>query len=97
MAAGPATLMLILMLRLPESPRWLVNARTRTARGRCWNGSGRRERDVSGELQDIVEVEALEREAGVNRDWRGLGRRWVRPPDPGCGIACFTTVQRQSK
>jgi len=35
--------------------------------------------DISGELQDIVEVEDLEREAGVNRGWHGLRQRWVRP------------------
>ena len=40
-----------------------------------------------------MEVEDLERKAGVNRGWHGLRQRWVRPAlIAGCGIAVFTQL-----
>ena len=40
-----------------------------------------------------MEVENLEREAGVNRGWHGLRQRWVRPAlIAGRGIAVFTQL-----
>ena len=93
LAAVPATLMLILMLRLPESPRWLVKRNDHDGARKVLERIRPAGADVSGELQDIVEVEDLEREAGVNRGWHGLRQRWVRPAlITGCGIAVFTQL-----
>jgi sugar porter (SP) family MFS transporter len=93
LAAVPATLMLILMLRLPESPRWLVKRNDHEGARKVLERIRPAGADVSGELQDIVEVEDLEREAGVNRGWHGLRQRWVRPAlITGCGIAVFTQL-----
>ena len=93
MAAVPATLMLILMLRLPESPRWLVKRNDHDGARMVLERIRPPGADVSGELQDIVEVEDLERKAGVNRGWHGLRQRWVRPAlITGCGIAVFTQL-----
>jgi sugar porter (SP) family MFS transporter len=93
MAAAPATLMLILMLRLPESPRWLVKRDDHDGARKVLERIRPPGADVSGELQDIVEVEDLERKAGINRDWHGLRQRWVRPAlITGCGIAVFTQL-----
>jgi MFS family permease len=73
LAAVPATLMLLLMLRLPESPRWLVKRNDHDSARKVLGRIRPAGFDVSGELQDIVEVEALERTAGVNRGWHGCG------------------------
>jgi sugar porter (SP) family MFS transporter len=91
-AAVPAAAMFLLMLRLPESPRWLVKhddadeAREVLARLRP-DGD-----DVDAELQEIVEIEQEEREASTS-GWEGLRRAWVRPAlIVGCGIAIFTQL-----
>jgi sugar porter (SP) family MFS transporter len=94
MASVPAFLMLLLMLRLPESPRWLVSRdRSDTAREVLQrirpDGA-----NVEEELREIEEIEEKEREAGSrNRGWRGLRRAWVRPAlIVGCRIAMFTQL-----
>jgi sugar porter (SP) family MFS transporter len=93
LAAVPATLMLLLMLRLPESPRWLVKREDHDGARKVLERIRPPGFDVSGELQEIVEVEDLERKAGVNRGWHGLRQRWVRPAlITGCGIAVFTQL-----
>jgi sugar porter (SP) family MFS transporter len=94
MAAVPALLLFLLMLRLPESPRWLVKvddddgARAVLARVRA-DGA-----DIDEELSDIVDLEHHERESGAGgRGWRGLRQRWVQPAlVVGCGIAIFTQL-----
>jgi len=93
LAAVPATLMLLLMLRLPESPRWLVKREDQDGARKVLERIRPPGFDVSGELQEIVEVEDLERKAGVNRGWHGLRQKWVRPAlITGCGIAVFTQL-----
>ncbi len=94
MAAIPAALMLLLMLRLPESPRWLVKdddlegARAVLRRVRP-DGA-----DVEPELHEISELEEQERQTGEqHRGWSGLRQRWIRPAlVVGCGIAVFTQL-----
>ncbi|WP_432523333.1 sugar porter family MFS transporter [Kineococcus sp. SYSU DK006] len=91
-AAVPAAIMLLLMLRLPESPRWLVKA----GRGEDARRSLERVRpdgtDVSGELDEIDELVRAEGEAST-RGWRGLREAWVRPAlVVGCGLAVFTQL-----
>jgi len=93
-AAVPAVLMLLLMLKLPESPRWLVKkdrqdeARSILERLRA-SGS-----DIDGELGDIQELECAERQENrSSRGWRGLKQSWVRPAlIVGCGVAIFTQL-----
>ena len=91
-AAVPALIMLGLLLRLPESPRWLVKredrdrARTELERVRP---SGY---DVEGELDEMAELAHEEKTAGT-RGWAGLRESWVRPALVlGCGIAIFTQL-----
>jgi predicted MFS family arabinose efflux permease len=86
--------MLLLMLRLPESPRWLVK------QGRSEDARGVLERvrphgyDVGPELEEIEAVEERKRRTDASeRGWRGLRRGWVRPAlVVGCGIAVFTQL-----
>ena len=91
-AAIPATAMFLLMLRLPESPRWLVKhddpdeARQVLTRLRP-DGD-----DVDAEVQEIIDIEKEEREASTS-GWDGLRKPWVRPAlIVGCGIAVFTQL-----
>ncbi len=91
-AAVPAAIMLVLMLRLPESPRWLVkhddrqNARTVLERVRPAGY------DMDGELDEMAELARVERTANT-RGWSGLRAAWVRPALVlGCGIAIFTQL-----
>ncbi|MGY1713976.1 sugar porter family MFS transporter [Geodermatophilus nigrescens] len=91
-AVVPSAIMLGLMLRLPDSPRWLVK------HGRDDDARQALERvrpagtDVSGELSDIDELVEAERTARTS-GWRGLREPWVRPAlVVGCGLAIFTQL-----
>ncbi|WP_375432645.1 sugar porter family MFS transporter [uncultured Friedmanniella sp.] len=91
-ASVPAALMLVMLLRLPESPRWLTKtgdvegARSAFERVRP-HGS-----DVGPELDEIREAVAAEEEQST-RGWRGLREAWVRPAlVVGCGVAIFTQL-----
>jgi sugar porter (SP) family MFS transporter len=94
LAALPAAAMLLLMLRLPESPRWLMKRDdedgARRALGRV-RASGA---DLNRELSGIAELEHQERQAkSRNRGWSGLRQPWIRPAlVVGCGIAVFTQL-----
>ena len=94
MAAVPALIMFLLMLRLPESPRWLVKQDDRDGARDVLSRVRPHGVDVSAELQAIVDVEEKERDtAEGNRGWSGLRQRWVRPAlVVGCGIAVFTQL-----
>jgi sugar porter (SP) family MFS transporter len=93
-AAVPALLMLLLQLRLPESPRWLVKrdqhdaARGALARVRPEGA------DIDSELREIQDLEDQERSVSEhNRGWSGLRQRWIRPAlIVGCGVAIFTQL-----
>ena len=90
-ASVPAALLLLLMLRAPESPRWLVKVdRVDDARSNLRRVRG--EGDVDAELDEIVAVEEEERRAPVS-GWKGLSQPWVRPAViMGCGMALFTQL-----
>ncbi len=91
-AAVPAAIMLLLMLRLPESPRWLVKheqredaaAVLRRVRPDGW--------EIDAELDEMAELAQVE-ETSSTRGWSGLRAAWVRPALVlGCGIAIFTQL-----
>ena len=93
MAAVPATIMLLCVFLLPESPRWLVGRDDRDAARAVLERIRAKGSDVSAELQSIVEIEDEERGAGENRGWHGLRQLWIRPAlVVGCGIAMFTQL-----
>jgi sugar porter (SP) family MFS transporter len=95
MAAAPALLMLILMLRLPESPRWLVKHDDRDTARRVLERIRAGGADIGTELDGIIDVEEQERRAPKHcRGFGGLLRLpWVRPALlVGCGIAVFTQL-----
>ncbi|MDQ1645361.1 MAG: hypothetical protein QOJ50_1545 [Cryptosporangiaceae bacterium] len=93
-AAVPALAMLLLMLGLPESPRWLVKQDRRDAARESLGRVRRDEADLDGELKDIQDLEDAEREENDrDRGWSGLRRPWVRPAVVvGFGIAMFTQL-----
>jgi sugar porter (SP) family MFS transporter len=94
MAAVPAVIMFLLMLRLPESPRWLVKQDDRDGARGVLSKIRPPGVDVTDELVSILEVEDRERNtAEGKRSWSGLRQRWVRPAlIVGCGIAVFTQL-----
>ena len=92
LAAAPAAVLLLLMLRSPESPRWLVKVdRVDEARDSLRRVRG--EDNVEAELRDIIAVEEERRSASA-RGWKGLlTQPWVRPAVVvGCGVALFTQL-----
>ena len=91
LAAVPAAVLLLLMLRAPESPRWLVKG-DRVDEARSSLRRIRGEDDVEAELREVVAVEEEERQASIS-GWKGLSRPWVRPAViMGCGMALFTQL-----
>lgn len=92
LACVPAAIMLWLLLRLPESPRWLVKKDNRDAARAVLEHVRPEGYDVAAELDEATELARVERTA-TTRGWRGLRDAWVRPAlDLGCGIAVFTQL-----
>ena len=92
MAAVPAGIMFLLMLRLPESPRWLAREghfdRAQEALARVRQPGS----DLSAELDEIHANVRAEKQAST-RGWAGLKAAWVRPAlVVGCGLAVFTQL-----
>ena len=91
-AAVPAAIMLALLLRLPESPRWLVRRDDPDAARAVLERVRPSGYDVDGELDEMAELARKEQTAST-RGWSGLRERWVRPAlILGCGIAIFTQL-----
>ena len=80
-AAVPAAIMLVLMLRLPESPRWLVKADRRDDAREVLRGVRADGSDLDAELDEIVEPRAggALGGPGATAAGAGCGRPWVRP------------------
>lgn len=92
LACVPAAVMLWLLLRLPESPRWLVKKDNRDAARAVLEHVRPEGYDVVAELDEATELARVERTATA-RGWRGLRDAWVRPALVlGCGIAVFTQL-----
>ncbi len=91
-ASVPAAIMLGLLLRLPESPRWLVRQDDRDAAHDVLERVRPSGYDIDGELEEMEELTRKEQSAST-RGWAGLRERWVRPAlILGCGIAIFTQL-----
>ncbi|WP_420716048.1 sugar porter family MFS transporter [Mycobacterium sp. 94-17] len=91
-ASVPAAIMLWLLLRLPESPRWLVKHDDRNAARAVLKHVRPEGYDVGAELDEATELARVERTAST-RGWSGLREAWVRPALVlGCGIAVFTQL-----
>lgn len=87
----PAVLMLLGLLKLPESPRWLVT-HGREADARALLQRLRRPDEVESELAEIIEVE--QRSHSEQAGFRELWRPWVRPIVLiGIGLAIFQQIQ----
>lgn len=93
-AAVPALLMLLLALKLPESPRWLVKHDDQEGARRTLRRVRAPGADVEAELREIASLEEQERRTDAReRGWSGLRRAWVRPAlVVGCGIAVLTQL-----
>ncbi len=93
-AAVPAAIMFLLMLRLPESPRWLQKHSGDDATREVLTRLRADGADLEPELHEISELQEQEDSADAReRGWRGLRRSWVRPAlIVGCGIAVFTQL-----
>lgn len=91
-AAVPAALMLVLLLRLPESPRWLVKRDQGDEARSVLERVRPSDYDVDGELDEMAEL-AHEEKTANTRGWSGLRAAWVRPAlILGCGVAIFTQL-----
>ena len=91
-AAVPAAIMLGLLLRLPESPRWLVKQDRRDDAKHVLSGVRPSGYDVEDELDEMAHL-AREEKRATTRGWSGLREKWVRPAVIlGCGIAIFTQL-----
>jgi sugar porter (SP) family MFS transporter len=94
MAAVPALIMFLVMLRLPESPRWLVKNDDNDTARQVLTRMRPEGADIEAELDDIIDLDDEEQQVDDReRGWRGLRRPWVRPAlIVGFGIAAFTQL-----
>jgi len=91
-ASVPAAFMLIMMLRLPESPRWLAKTGDPDGARAALERVRPHGLDVGPELDEVREAVRAEEEQST-RGWRGLREPWVRPALlVGCGVAVFTQL-----
>jgi sugar porter (SP) family MFS transporter len=91
-AAVPAAIMLGLLLRLPESPRWLVKREDHDGARKVLERVRPDTYDIQGELDEMADLTRKEKKAKT-RGWPGLREAWVRPAlILGCGIAIFTQL-----
>ncbi len=91
-ATVPALFMLVAMLRLPESPRWLIKQDDREAAEAALSRVREDGADLKPELEEMEQADEEEKQADT-RGWEGLRESWVRPAlIVGCGIAAFTQL-----
>ncbi|UIJ33775.1 sugar porter family MFS transporter [Allobranchiibius sp. GilTou73] len=94
LAVVPATILLLTVLRLPESPRWLVAQDRADDARKSLSLMRPRGASLDGEIGEITQNVAEELDVKASqRGWSGLRQAWVRPAViVGCGIAMFTQL-----
>ncbi|MGC2652661.1 MAG: sugar porter family MFS transporter [Mycobacterium sp.] len=91
-AAVPAALMLGLLLRLPESPRWLIDHGNRDEAYHMLERARPPGYDVETALHEMAPPARVRQTAGA-RGWSALREPWVRPAlILGCGISVFAQL-----
>lgn len=86
LAVIPAVIFIVMMLFLPESPRWLVGRQQTLQAKTILMRVGRTENEAE---QEVNEIERLHQEQ--QSSWRELFQPWVRPAlVAGLGIAIFS-------
>jgi sugar porter (SP) family MFS transporter len=88
----PAIVLLLSMLRLPESPRWLAENVSIDAAYEALSKVRQSEAEVKQELDEIRQVVAAGG-SGRNAPWRTLAEPWLRPAVIAAyGVAMFTQL-----
>jgi sugar porter (SP) family MFS transporter len=91
-AGAPAIVLLLGMLVLPESPRWLVSRGQVSMARRVLQWVRPSLRDAEQELGDIRGL-AKQADGQAAGEWRTVREKWVRPAlIAGIGVAIFTQL-----
>ncbi|MGF1343114.1 sugar porter family MFS transporter [Streptomyces flavovirens] len=91
-AVVPAVILVIGILLLPESPRWLVHRNYINPARRVLRWVRPDGRTADREVRDIQDVMRRESEAEEG-PWRALGEKWLRPAlTAGIAVAIFTQL-----
>lgn len=90
-AALPAAILAMGMIKLPESPRWLVGQRRFREAYKALGLVRETKAEVSAEVRSIAELHHGSDNPG--RGWSELTKPWVRPAlVAGLGVAAFTQL-----
>jgi len=91
-AVVPAIVLLLCMLRLPESPRWLAENVSMDAARKVLERVRNNEEDINCEL-DEIRVVVAEGGSGKKARWSMLAELWIRPAAVAAfGVAAFTQL-----
>lgn len=91
-AVVPAIILLLCMLRLPESPRWLAENVSMDAARRVLERVRSSDEEIGWELDEIRAV-VKQGGSGKKAHWRMLLEPWVRPAAVAAfGVAAFTQL-----
>lgn len=91
-AVAPAIILLLCMLRLPESPRWLAENVSMDAARAVLKRVRDNEADINYELDEIRHV-VQEGGSGKKASWSMLMEPWIRPAAVAAfGVAAFTQL-----
>ena len=93
-AVVPAIVLLLCMLRLPESPRWLAENISIDAARTVLERVRDDQAEMDFELDEIRQV-VLEGGSGKKASWSMLAEPWIRPAAVAAfGVAAFTQLGR---
>lgn len=91
-ALVPAVILVVGMIPLPESPRWLVNHRFLNAARLVLRWVRPSGSEADREVRQIQHVVALEAESETG-PWSAMGEKWLRPAlFAGISVAIFTQI-----